>query len=663
MNPGIRRAVLGFFAAFVAVGVHAAMPPWLKSASAIPTPENIGSAPAVVLMDDSRLEIDETGTMVETRRFALRVLHDAGRRYAEASAVYNGASSKVEELTTWVVRNGKVFEEKATSQWVDVSAGSAGAVIDEIRMRRYDFSGRALNGDVFAFETRIRMPMTVAQLFIEFGGLLPKVSETYNLILPPGFNVTTLARGAGEIESAHPDPRQWTWKMSNQGYRPEEPNESNMGRVDAELLVQIEPPATAAKFRPGRFAAWSDVTALSDSLNRPQCDTNPALASQARNLAAGSPDKLTTIKRISGYVQQTRYIAINRGLRHGYGWRARKATEVLATGFGDCKDKANLMVAMLRELGIPAHMVIARLDRDREISQEFPSPIQFNHAIVAIPVDEAIDLPTVVPVEGLGRVLFFDPTDPFTQVGDISGTLQGSRVFVLAPGVNGLVDLPKFSPGQDFRTERRVELELAANGGLAMSGEIAGSRQAAVRMRAAFKEATKSDELDALITRQLGSRVKGASVVSKKVDDDRAADRCTLAFVCTIPGYMQLSNSATPVIRLDVLGRANVPNLTEPQRRLPVEVHPLELADDIKLNLPAGFAAAEVPKKVALESQYGRFNVEYLVEPGSVRMKRTLVLERAVVPVTDYPKLKQFLADVARSDRSSVLLRREIAAQ
>lgn len=398
---------------------------------------------------------------------------------------------------------------------------------------------------------------------------------------------------------------------------------------------------------------------MSDVLNRAQCDSSPALAAQVASLVAGSPDRLATIQRLGSHVQTLRYIGINRGLRYGYGWRARKASEVFATGYGDCKDKANLLVAMLREAGIPAYMVIARLDRDRVVRGEFPSPIQFNHAIVAIPVGDEVALPTVVPVPGLGRALFFDPTDPFTPLGDLSDQLQGSFACVLAPGVEHLVELPRFAPGQDYRTERTVDIALEPNGGLALSGRFTGSRQAGVVMRAALKQATQPGEIDKLVIGQLGTRLKNATILDRKAVDDRAADRCELSFSGALPGYMQLTASATPVVRLDVLGRSHIPNLTETKRHLPVFLRPVEMVDEIRLALPAGYGVAEVPAPSSVSSEYGRLSVQYVVEPGLVRMKRSFTLERKVVPTGEYAQLKQFLADVARADRSSILLRRE----
>ncbi len=640
---------------------RAEAPFWLKAAASIPTPASAAGAPAVVLLDETTMEIDAAGAMVETHHYALRVLHEAGRKHARGEAIYNGASSRVTEAGAWLLRDGRQTEERLSRQWADVSAEAAGAAVDEMRMRVLNLSDQALNGDVFGYEIQVAGPLTVGQLWLEFGGMLPCVQSSTTITLPEDFGMSEQVFGPVKPETALAGTHQKTWTVAGQPYRPAEPNDAGAGRIDAAVLIGIKPSdAALRKFKPPRFSSWADVTALCDNLNAPQCDTNPAIAARTRELVARAGDSVDKIRRIGAYVQQLRYIAFNRGLRYGHGWRARKATEVFSTGYGDCKDKANLMVAMLREAGIKAHLVIARLDADRVVRPEFPSPIQFNHAIVAIPVGDDVKLPAVVPVAGHGAVLFFDPTDPYSQVGDLSVLLQGSSVFLVAPGVSALTLLPVFSAEDAFRTERQVTLEVTASGELTMSGRIVGRRQAGARLRAAFHEAGTPQELDKLVTAQLNARLKAASILERKTEDDQPGDRSTLSFRCVQPGYMQLSASATPVLKLDVLSRGHIPSLAENQRRLPVELLPAETVDEVTVHLPDGFLAGEVPADFALQSEFGAFSIAYRTDPERITLSRRLVLNRKLVPVEAYPRLRQFLADIARADRNSVMLKRQV---
>ena len=78
----------------------------------------------------------------------------------------------------------------------------------------------------------------------------------------------------------------------------------------------------------------------------------------------------------------TRYVGLEFGI-HGY--KPYKVTQVLARRFGDCKDKASLMVALLREVGIDAELVLVRTRRGGRIDAEPASLAVFDHAIVYVP--------------------------------------------------------------------------------------------------------------------------------------------------------------------------------------------------------------------------------------------------------------------------------------
>ena len=64
------------------------------------------------------------------------------------------------------------------------------------------------------------------------------------------------------------------------------------------------------------------------------------------------------------------------------------ATEVLKRHYGDCKDKAAMLVAMLRAEGIDADMALVDSGPGVDLTPELPGMNQFDHAIVYLPGDE-----------------------------------------------------------------------------------------------------------------------------------------------------------------------------------------------------------------------------------------------------------------------------------
>ena len=150
------------------------------------------------------------------------------------------------------------------------------------------------------------------------------------------------------------------------------------------------------------------------------------LQQRRRELAAGAQTEMDRIKAIARYVQKIQYISIQVGVGRGGGYVPHSATEVFAKSYGDCKDKANFMRAMLSALKIQAYLVSITADDPSYVRAEWASPHQFNHCIIAIKIGDETKADAVVTHPKLGRLLIFDPTDPYTPVGDLPEPEQGS---------------------------------------------------------------------------------------------------------------------------------------------------------------------------------------------------------------------------------------------
>ena len=120
-------------------------------------------------------------------------------------------------------------------------------------------------------------------------------------------------------------------------------------------------------------------TWLSD-LDTPQVQVDDALARKAYELTALAKTEFDKIRAIATYVQNIQYISIQTDLGRGGGYRPRSSIEVFAKSYGDCKDKANLMRAMLKVVGIESVLVSIYSGDPNYVRADWPTPQQFNHA-------------------------------------------------------------------------------------------------------------------------------------------------------------------------------------------------------------------------------------------------------------------------------------------
>jgi len=117
----------------------------------------------------------------------------------------------------------------------------------------------------------------------------------------------------------------------------------------------------------------------------------------------------------------------------------RKPAEVLARKYGDCKDQAALLVAMLRAAGIPANVALLRSGYGHDIELDLPGMGMFDHAIVYVPGTPG---------------MWADPTDTFSRFNELPVGDQG-RMALIASEAPVLLKIPESAAGENGRVETR----------------------------------------------------------------------------------------------------------------------------------------------------------------------------------------------------------------
>jgi len=118
-------------------------------------------------------------------------------------------------------------------------------------------------------------------------------------------------------------------------------------------------------------------------------------------------------------------------------------SEMLKRRYGDCKDKATLLVTMLRNAGIPANLALLDTGPGLDISPDLPGMGVFNHAIV------------YVSPAGADPELWIDATARYSQVGTLPWDDYGRRALVISASSDSLVRTPELTSDQVIHRELR----------------------------------------------------------------------------------------------------------------------------------------------------------------------------------------------------------------
>jgi uncharacterized RDD family membrane protein YckC len=125
------------------------------------------------------------------------------------------------------------------------------------------------------------------------------------------------------------------------------------------------------------FERWEDVSRWATHLYALAKPT-PAIRRQVAGWTALEPQERT--RRALDFVQsQIRYFGFELGASSH---RPHAPDEVLRHRFGDCKDKATLLLSMLRALDVQAEPALVNTRRQAAVRKDLPSPIAFDHVIV-----------------------------------------------------------------------------------------------------------------------------------------------------------------------------------------------------------------------------------------------------------------------------------------
>lgn len=187
-------------------------------------------------------------------------------------------------------------------------------------------------------------------------------------------------------------------------------------------------------------------------------------------------------------------------------------SEILQRKYGDCKDKASLLVAMLRSAGIPAYVALLSANGAEDIDPQMPGMGRFNHAIVYVPGANPGSGPST-------QDLWIDATDEYARLGYIPGDDQGRWALIIKPDQTTLVRTPE-STAEDNRTVERREFKLAEDGPARVVETTDSWGSVEADYRSYFDDDTKK------IHDGLDSYMKNAYLADKltKLDSTKASD-------------------------------------------------------------------------------------------------------------------------------------------
>ena len=632
----------------LAAPLHAAtsVPDWVKQAAAQTLPAYPADTKAVVLLEETSLNVQPEGRSVEHVRRVVKILRPGGRHYGEIAVWFN-KDSRVNYLHVWSIGpDGHEYAMK-DNEIVERSWQGGGVLYDDARAKTADAPARDVNA-VIAYEYEQKVPFYESEDSFELQESIPKLKQSYILRLPSG----------------------WQYKTAWHRHAPVQPTETGnqleWDVADVPALDLHDVPA-APSFKglyargiisysggggPRSSGDWQSIGAYIQRLDQDRAAPSPELAAKAQELVAGKTDFADKVQAIGEFVQQQiRYVAIEIGIG---GAQPHAAAEIFHSRYGDCKDKATLLAAMLGSVGI--HSTWVYVDTERGYMQPDAPSFSGNHAIAAIQLPEGYQSPrlqSVVTTKSGKRFLIFDPTWEYTPFGVLESNLQGSYGILADGSDSQLIEFPVLGPELNAVT-RSAKFKLGEDGSL--TGEVTVRRNgdiAAHWRRLCHEESEKDQrqEMEKVLNRDLGPFTLGKTTAEN-------VSALTREFVqqyeVTVPQYGR-SQGLLMMVRPRVLGSDSM-ELDRKIRIYPVELGETRIVkDEFDLELPPGYTIDEMPEPISVDMGFAAYQSRTEMHGSMLHYARQYTVRQVEVPADKYGAVQQLIGQIEQDEHSQAV--------
>jgi hypothetical protein len=635
-----------------AVAATPPFPDWVSQAAASKLPAYPPDTKAVVLLNDTLITVGPDGQTVERDRQVIRILRPQGRRYAEILAEYSN-DNKLKSFHAWSIGpDGHQYTVK-DEEGHDESLGEWGILYDDLRAKTVRPAGSDPGG-VVAYESVNQIAdYGEKEQTWRFQGSIPIQRSIFEVDLPPGWKNYTAWLHHDATPGAEVEPNHWRWELRE---------------VAAIDLVDV-PMAPAERALAGRMVIhysaadlpvgdqrWAEIGDWYDNLASPRTEAPQDIAAKSREVVASAADFKGKIQDVAGFMQrEIRYVGIEIGIG---GLQPHPAADVFRNRYGDCKDKATLLIAMLNAVGVRATWVLVDTHRGF-VDPALPSR-DGNHMIAAIELPAGFsdpDLRAVVTARNGKRYLIFDPTDTYTPIGLIRPELQGSYGVLVAGKESQIIQLPKLSPEASI-LERSATFDLDADGTL--KGKVTETRSGdtATHYRYLYNgegEKKQREYMDHRLQLDLSSFTLDSAAAKNTRDMDKSV---IVDFAFTAPRYAKPTGDLL-LVRPRVLGRYSE-LISDKPRKYPIDLGQTGTwRDSFDVTIPAGYVVDDMPDPVNVDVGFASYKSEVKASGSVLHYTREYVVKDLDLAPEKYPDVKKLMGAITSDENNSAVLKKK----
>ncbi|HEX4121758.1 MAG TPA: DUF3857 domain-containing protein [Verrucomicrobiae bacterium] len=393
---------------------------------------------------------------------------------------------------------------------------------------------------------------------------------------------------------------------------------------------------------------WQTVSKWYWNLSKPHLDaTTPEMKETVDSLTAGQSSEMERIKSVFYFVsKKVRYMGVTPE-KDRPGFEPHDVELTFGKKYGVCRDKAALLVSMLREAGLKSYPVLISVGVKRDA--EVPDP-DFNHAIVSVQLKT-------------GDYILMDPTDENTRA--LLPTGDCDQSFLVCRPEGEALKISSVQPADEHLMRIKTTGVMTAAGTLEAKSELYFDGVNDDEYRNAFAH-MKPDDQRRFFERNLkrsmpGARLRSLKIMPADMLDMSSALHAEMEY--SVDG-MTATGHGKAIVSLPWIGKNfGIVNFILNGAGLDRRKYPMQtyvacgLAEGISLKLADGFGdAISLPSYSPIDDPSMSFQEQVTARNGELTASRALTLKVVEFAPAQYATLKKALKSLEYDQRKAPIL-------
>ncbi|HLP05459.1 MAG TPA: DUF3857 domain-containing protein [Paludibacter sp.] len=584
-----------------------------------PTAKEYPEDNSIILLNEYQNVVYPEGAKEYRSELAIKILNKSGiETWKEYSIDYNGYNQNL------IIDKAEVL--KANGSTVKAETNDDNDVV---------FTNLEVN-DVLHLEYRVQDLSTgkLANHFFDhfqFQYAIPTMVCRYSMLVPDDrkFNQLVNNGNVEPIVTQVENMKLYSWELKNQPAIKDEPHRSALVDVAPTLYYSSMPD-------------WQYVSDWYKDLVTSKFNSDYVLKETFENLLKGkeSLSDLEKAKLFYNYILENITYSSVSFLQGNY--IPQKASRTITTKLGDCKDLSTLFVALCREAGINANLVLISTRNRGNKTLLLPS-IGFNHCIAQLNIDK--------------KKYFLELTDNTLPFGSALKEDLNSEILPIAasdePTISKLQRLDM--PGRTLNgSERNYKISFS-NNDMSIDRQFVCYGAMASYQRGDYKNIGADEQLKQM-TKSVAKEFDVATKVSNLMftNLDNLADSVTVSYKVDVKNAVQ-DVAGMKILRLPWTDVNSLDIVAAEDRKFPFEYWGYQTEDKtterMVIELQQGRKLAEIPQNLKFECSIASYSLKFETNvPGKLVVTRHFERKADQITPQDYASFRDFLNKVCEAD-------------